>query len=67
MGPWERHNVKEFNRGSSVLNVSFSMGHLMMTSFDYKNQNALRQAIVFVIFFCEESLVRDTNLHNKAK
>ena len=35
-----------------------------MTSFDYKYQNALRQAIVFVVFFlCEESLVRDTNLH----
>ena len=35
----------------------------VMTSFDYKYQNALRQAIVFSIFFCEESLVRDTNLH----
>ena len=29
------------------------------------HQNALRQAIVFSIFFCEESLVRDTNLHYK--
>ena len=38
----------------------------MMMSFDYKYQNALGQAIVFgILFFCEESLVRDTNLHNK--
>ena len=40
----------------------------MMTSFDYRYQNALRQAIVFSIFFfffCEESLVRDASLHNK--
>ena len=38
----------------------------MMMSFDYKYQNALRQAIVFsIFFFCEESLVCDTNLHNK--
>ena len=38
----------------------------MMASFDYKDQNALRQAIVFsFFFFCEESLVRDTNLQNK--
>ena len=32
------------------------------------HQNALRQAIVFVFFsffFCEESLVRNTNLHHK--
>ena len=37
-----------------------------MTSFDYEYQNALRQAIVFgIFFFCEESLVRDTNLHDK--
>ena len=38
-----------------------------MTSFDYSYQNALRQAIVFSIFylFCEESLVRDTNQHYK--
>ena len=37
-----------------------------MTSFDYKYQNALRQATVFVFFFfCKESLVRDTNLHYK--
>ena len=35
-----------------------------MTSFDYKYQNALRQAIVFsFFFFSEESLVRETNLH----
>ena len=32
----------------------------------YNYQNALRQAIVFCIFcVCEESLLRDTNLHNK--
>ena len=39
----------------------------MITTFDYKYcQNALRHAIVFSIFaFCEESLVRDTNLHYK--
>ena len=38
----------------------------MMTSFDYNSQNALGQAIVFSIsFFCEESLVRDTDLHYK--
>ena len=38
-----------------------------MKSFDYDYQNALRQAIVFSIFcfFCEESLVCDTNLHYK--
>ena len=34
----------------------------MMMPFDYNYQNALRQAIFFP---CEESLVRDTNLHNK--
>ena len=40
----------------------------MMTSFDYKYQNALRQAIVFEIsFFCEESLVRDINLQKAYK
>ena len=34
----------------------------MMTSFD----RMLRQATVFgIFFFCEESLVRDTTLHNK--
>ena len=37
----------------------------MMTSFDYNYQNALRQTNVSVFFFYEESLVRDTNLHNK--
>ena len=39
----------------------------MTKSFDYDYQNALRQAIVFSIFFffCEESLVCDTNLHCK--
>ena len=38
----------------------------MMMPFDYNYQNALRQAIVFSIFFlCEESLVRDTNSHYK--
>ena len=37
-----------------------------MTSFEYNYQNALRQATVFsTIFFCKESLVRDTNQHNK--
>ena len=37
-----------------------------MTSFDDNYHNALRQAIVFSIsFFCEESLVRDTNIHYK--
>ena len=36
----------------------------MMTSFDYNYQNALRQAFVFsILFVCEESFVRDTNLH----
>ena len=38
----------------------------MMASFDYNYQNSLREAIVFsIFFFSEESLVRDTNLHNK--
>ena len=38
----------------------------MMTSFYYNYQNALRPAIVFrIVFFCEESLVRDKNLHYK--
>ena len=37
----------------------------MMTSFDYNYQNALRQATVLFLFFCEESLMRDTNLHYK--
>ena len=33
-----------------------------MRSFDYNYQNALRQAIVFsIFFFCEESLAYDTN------
>ena len=37
-----------------------------MTSFDYKFQNALWQAIVFsIIFFFEKLLVHGTNLHNK--
>ena len=37
----------------------------MMTSFDSKYQNALRQAIASFLFSCKELLVRDTNLHNK--
>ena len=42
------------------------MGHLHDALFDYKCQNALGQAIVFsIFFFCVESLLRDTNLHNK--
>ena len=37
-----------------------------MKSFDYDYQNASRQSIVFsIFFFCEESLVCDTNLHYK--
>ena len=36
-----------------------------MTSFEYY-QNALWQAIVLaIVLFCEESLVRDKNLHDK--
>ena len=36
----------------------------MTTSFDDNYQNALRQAIVLIFFFfCEESLVHDTNLN----
>ena len=42
-----------------------AQGIRMMTSFHYNYQNALGQAIVFRFFFCEESLARDTNLHNK--
>ena len=35
----------------------------VMMSFQYNYQNALRQAIVFrIFFFYEESLVRDSNL-----
>ena len=37
----------------------------MMTSFDYKYQNAEASYCIQYFFFCEESLVRDTNLHNK--
>ena len=38
-----------------------------MTSFDYNYQNALRQAIVFsVFFFCEESLVTQVYITNVA-
>ena len=38
----------------------------MVTSFDYRYQNAVREVILYsVIFFCEESLVCDINLHNK--
>ena len=38
----------------------------MMISFDYNYQEIdLRQATVFIVFFCEELLMFDTNLHNK--
>ena len=52
--------VKDRERG-----MNRAQGIRMMTSFHYNYQNALGQAIVFRFFFCEESLARDTNLHNK--
>ena len=58
---WKKFGVRRLGE-----NAHFQQGICMITSFDYIYQNALRQAIVFSIFFsCEESLVRDTNLHNK--
>ena len=63
---------EKFRKKSDFFKISSKHGvgtcrriHFSRT-FDYNYQNALRQVIVFsIVFFCEESLMRDTNLHNK--